>query len=77
MDRRPTPDPGSTEKVQGEPDYAAVRRRLKQQPIPENEGLTKEGERSPADASTVEGPDEGRESEEAREAAAQRGRAAN
>jgi hypothetical protein len=73
MDRRPTPDPGSSESVRGEPDYAAARRHLKQNAVPENEGLTDEGERSPADAPNVEGA----ESDKAREAAAQRGRAAN
>jgi hypothetical protein len=72
MDRRPTPDPGSTENT-GEPGYAAARRHLKQQPLPENEGLIKDDKRSPADAPSIEG----RESEQAREAAAQRGRAAN
>jgi hypothetical protein len=73
MERRPTPDPGATESVKGEPDYAAARRHLKQSPLPENEGLAGEDGRSPADEPNVEG----RESDKAREAAAQRGRTAN
>jgi hypothetical protein len=76
MERRPTPDPGSSER--GEPDYAAARRHLKQNSISENEGLAGHEKRSPADAPNVEGPNtESRESDNAREAAAQRGRAAN
>jgi hypothetical protein len=71
MERRPTPDPGSSER--GEPDYAAARRHLKQNSIPENEGLARHDKRLPADAPNVEGM----ESDDAREAAAQRGRAAN
>jgi hypothetical protein len=71
MDRKPTPDPGSSES--GEPDYAAARRHLKQNAISENEGLTSDGTRAPADAANVEGA----ESDNAREAAAQRGRAGN
>jgi hypothetical protein len=73
MERRPTPDPGATEAVRGEPDYAAARCHLKQNAIPENEGVTSDDKRSPADASSVEGT----ESDKAREAAAQRGSAAN
>lgn len=73
MERRPTPDPGATEALKGEPGYAAARRHLKQNAIAENEGLTSEDTRSPADAANVEGT----ESDKAREAAAQRGRAAN
>ncbi|HEV7694412.1 MAG TPA: hypothetical protein VGO52_26485 [Hyphomonadaceae bacterium] len=73
MEGRPTPDPGATEALKGEPDYAAARRHLKQNAIPENDGLTSEDKRSPAHASNVEGT----ESDKAREAAAQRGRAAN
>jgi hypothetical protein len=77
MDRRPTPDPGSTETVpetvRGEPDYAATRRRLEQQPIAENEGLATKKTREPARSSDIEA----NPASEEREAAAQRGRAAN
>ena len=71
MDRRPTPDPGSTETPQGEPGYAAARRHLQQQPIPENEGLDKATTRGDA-PSDVERP-----AEDAEQQAAQRGRTAN
>lgn len=71
MDRRPTPDPGSSESA--EPGYAAARRHLKQNSIAENEGLSSDDTRAPEDAANVEG----RETDKAREAAAQRGRAAN
>jgi hypothetical protein len=73
MDRRPTPDPGSTESSKGEPDYAPARRHLKQQPIAENEGLATEKTREAANTPDVEGNPAAQE----REAAAQRGRAAN